>query len=71
MSDWKECVDCGDEVHIARWNLGYHYCKFCGEDRAKTDRASWCIAPLHKSNYMLWTDPADLVGLNNKGGLVK
>ncbi len=71
MSDWKECIDCGDEVHIARWNLGYHYCKFCGEDRAKTDRASWCIAPLHKSNYMLWTDPADLVGLNNKGGLVK
>jgi len=26
---------------------------------------------MHKSNYMLITDRADLVGLNNKGGLVK
>nr|DAT24739.1 MAG TPA: hypothetical protein [Caudoviricetes sp.] len=20
MSDWKECVTCGDDVHIERWN---------------------------------------------------
>jgi len=26
---------------------------------------------MHKSNYMLMTDRADLRGLNNKGGLVK
>jgi hypothetical protein len=26
---------------------------------------------MHKSNYMLITNRADLIGLNNKGGLVK
>jgi hypothetical protein len=29
------------------------------------------VAPMHKSNYMLITNTDDLVGLNNKGGLVK
>ena len=41
--DWKQCVDCGDDVHIERWQLGYRWCKFCGEDRARSDRASWCV----------------------------
>lgn len=71
MSDWTECTDCGDEFPTERARLGYRVCLFCGEDRARTERQSWCVAPLHKSNYMLWTDPADLIGLNNKGGLVR
>jgi len=41
--DWMQCTDCGDDVHIERWRLGYRWCKFCGEDRAKTERASWCV----------------------------
>lgn len=71
MSEWKSCIDCGDDVHIERWSLGYHWCKFCGEDRARTERMGWTVAPMHKSNYMLFTNPADLIGINNKGGLVK
>ncbi len=44
--------------------------KWC--DSAKDlENKGWCIAPLHKSSYMLITNRQDLVGLNNKGGLVK
>jgi hypothetical protein len=50
---------------------GHTICKVCAEKRAVQERLSWCVAPMHKSNYMLITNRADLVGLNNKGGLVK
>ena len=66
MNDWKECIDCGDDVHVERWQLGYHWCKFCGEDRARTERASWCIAPMNKSNYMYISDLTQLKQLNPK-----
>lgn len=65
------CCWCGDDVHPKRWALGYRTCLPCGEKQAAKDRASWCIAPMHKSNYMLVTQREDLTGLNNKGGLVK
>jgi len=29
------------------------------------------VAPLHKSNYIVVTNRADLRGLNNKGGLYR
>ena len=67
----RNCCWCGDDVAPARWLLGYRVCLWCGEEQAKQDRASWCVAPMHKSNYMLITDRRDLHGLNNKGGLVK
>jgi hypothetical protein len=51
--------------------LGYTICLECGEEAARQERLSWCVAPMHKSNYMLITNKADLSGLNNKGGLVK
>lgn len=51
--------------------LGYKLCLFCGEEQAREDRRLWTVAPMHKSNYTLITNRADLVGLNNKGGLVK
>ena len=55
-TEWRECTDCGDDVHIERWNLGYRWCKFCGEDRARTERASWCIIQEYtKGNYQLVT----------------
>ena len=69
--DWMQCIDCGDDVHIERWRLGFKYCLFCGEELARQERKTWCVAPMHKSNYMLITDKKDLTGLNNKGGLVK
>jgi hypothetical protein len=53
---WKECIDCGDDVHSERWALGYKWCKFCGEDRAKVERASWCVVQEYtKGNYMFVT----------------
>lgn len=61
---WKECISCGDDVHIERWNLGYHHCKHCGDALARQKR--WTVAPLNKSNYMLFTDPELLKQLNPK-----
>ena len=57
---------CGNPVHPKRVEAGYYWCLSCGEQRAKQQRLSWCIAPLNKSNYILITDPADLKGLNPK-----
>jgi hypothetical protein len=70
LGDWKECIDCGDDVHIERWALGYHYCKFCGEDRAKAERASWCVVMEYgKGNYQFVTNAsarATLINTNQK-----
>ena len=67
----RNCCWCGEEVSSKRWALGYRVCLFCGEEQAKQARVGWCVAPMHKSNYMLITDRRDLLGINNKGGLVK
>jgi hypothetical protein len=58
-------------VNQNRARLGYTVCLLCGEEQARQERMGWCIAPMHKSNYTLITNRADLIGLNNKGGLVK
>jgi hypothetical protein len=65
------CCWCGDNVAPRRWGLGFRSCMSCGELQAVKERASWCIAPMHKSNYILVTNKDDLHGLNNKGGLVR
>ena len=66
-----QCLFCGDWIHPHRADLGYKTCLLCGEEQAKQERLGWCVAPMHKSNYTLITNRADLIGLNNKGGLVK
>lgn len=68
-----ECANehCLDEVHPARYALGYKFCLACGDREAVRQRKAWCVAPMHKSNYMLITDKDLLSGLNNKGGLVR
>jgi len=63
------CHKCDDKVAKKRWDLGYKLCLDCGDEVA--NRVVRCIAPLHKSNYMMITNREDLKGLNNKGGLVK
>lgn len=63
------CVACGDVFSAARRAAGYQLCLPCGEQQAR--RVKHTVAPLHKSNYMLISDRDDLVGLNNKGGLVR
>jgi len=41
----------------------------CGDKVANQVKRT--IVPMHKSNYMLITNPEDLKGINNKGGLFK
>jgi len=61
--------ECGLEIPIGRLDLGYTTCLGCGDKVAKARK--FCVANLHKSNYILITDKSDLIGLNNKGGLVR
>jgi hypothetical protein len=70
MSD-VQCVMCGDYLAAARWELGYRTCLFCGEEQAREERTHWCVVPMHKSNYVLVREKEMLLGVNNKGGLVK
>jgi len=64
------CTQCHwNHVEYKRWTAGYSTCLPCGEDIAKQKKHT--IAPLHKSNYMVFTDTSLLKGINNKGGLVK
>jgi ribosomal protein L37AE/L43A len=61
-----ECSKCGNDIAIARYNLGYKLCPECGEQAARKLRGGWCVVPMHKSNYMLVTDPEVLKQLNPK-----
>lgn len=70
MSDCN-CVVCGEPYPERRAQAGYKVCLECGEEQARQERSHWCVAPMHKSNYMLFTNRTDLTGINNKGGLVK
>jgi hypothetical protein len=69
VSEVSTCRACGDVISDGRYALGYRVCLLCGDDIAKA--VKHCIAPLHKSNYMLITNRQDLAGLNNKGGIVR
>jgi len=63
------CSRCGETFSAKRANAGYHLCLECGEEKARERKHT--IAPMHKSNYMLFTDLDDLKGINNKGGLYR
>jgi len=63
------CAECGGVVAPPRWELGYHLCLTCGEHHARQRKHT--IAPLHKSNYMVISNRAELLGLNNKGGMYR
>ena len=65
----RPCIICGSPVAHGRWALGYKTCMPCGEMASK--EIKWCVVPMHKSNLVLITDVSDLIGINNKGGLVK
>lgn len=62
-----DCTDCGGEIHPRRFALGYRLCLTCGEQGARAARTSWCVAPVHKSNYILVTNREELKFINNKG----
>lgn len=61
-----ECRQCGDEYSVNRWKLGYKFCLPCGDKVAQ--QVVRTVVPMHKSNYVMLTDMADLKGINNKGG---
>ena len=64
------CTTCyAERVPPARARLGYKSCMTCGDKNARAVKHT--IAPMHKSNYMLFTNMEDLKGINNKGGLIK
>lgn len=60
------CVLCGDEYPAERHRLGYHFCLFCGEQKAREVRHT--VAPMNKSNYYYIhaTNTAMLAQLNPK-----
>jgi hypothetical protein len=65
------CLRCGKVFSPKRHAIGKKTCLPCGDQVAVEERSSWCVAPMHKSNYMLMTSREDLQGINNKGGLVR
>lgn len=60
------CTGCGAEYSAKRAALGYKTCLKCGDGAAKAARSAWTIGAPHKQGYMLITNKADLIGLNNK-----
>jgi hypothetical protein len=55
-SDWRECRECGDDIHIERWQRGYKLCLFCGEEAARVERKSWTVVQEYgKGGYMYVT----------------
>lgn len=64
------CTNCyAVRVEPHRKHLSRPTCMACGDAVAKQQTRT--IAPMHKSNYMLITNPEDLKGLNNKGGFYR
>jgi len=61
-----KCRICGDEIDPPERAKLKPLCLWCGEEAAKEERRHWCVAPLNKSNYMLFTDTALLSQLNPK-----
>lgn len=58
------CIRCGEDIPPKRAAIGYKTCLPCGDKQAKEVRHT--IAPLNKSNYMVFTDATMLKQLNPK-----
>ena len=63
------CKVCNERIPKGRYDLGYRLCLEHGDVVAS--KVVRCVVPMHKSNYMLVTNQADLIGVNQKGGIVK
>lgn len=60
------CRNCGDDIDPPERARIKPTCLDCGEKQARAERKTWCVAPLNKSNYMLFTDSSLLKQLNPK-----
>jgi hypothetical protein len=63
------CKVCHERIPKGRYDLGYRLCLTHGDVVA--NQVVRCVVPMHKSNYMLVTNREDLIGVNQKGGIVK
>ena len=66
MTDHTEepqCIICGDEFALARYNLKYRVCIACATKQPPPTRT---VVNLHKSNAVMITDMNDLKDLNPK-----
>jgi hypothetical protein len=64
-----ECRRCKLDMQPGRAALGYVICRVCSE--VAGPKPTRTVVPLHKSNYILVTSRDDLLGINNKGGMVR
>jgi len=56
MNDIKECIDCGEEFPIERYQAFCFWCEHDREHSAKVVRDSWCVVQEYgKGNYQLVT----------------
>ena len=58
------CKMCGEPYQLERMKIGFALCLPCGDEIAKSRK--FTIAPLNKSNYMVFTDMNLLKQLNPK-----
>ena len=63
------CMVCETLYPKERAALGYRTCTDCGEALARQTKHT--VVPMHKSNYTVITNRADLRGINNKGGFFR
>ena len=63
------CMVCETLDPKERAALGYRTCTDCGEILAR--QTKHCTVPMHKSNYVVISNRADLRGINNKGGFFR
>jgi ribosomal protein L37AE/L43A len=61
---YHPCRNCGEDILLARWALGFKHCMTCGEKLARSVKHT--LVPMHKSNYIVVTDMSLLTGINNK-----
>ena len=64
-----ECRICKRPVLPVKRQEFTDLCIICGAYEARNTRHT--VVPMHKSNYTVVTNRADLIGINNKGGNVK
>ena len=58
------CNTCGEAFSERRAALGYKTCLNCGDKQARA--VKHCTVPGHKQGYMVVTNRAELIGINNQ-----
>lgn len=63
LKDNIKLCNCGEEIILERYNLGYKICTYCGEQEAKieVERRKSCIAPLYNKGAYQYIGSIDQV----------